>query len=751
MNVAGLKLELGQAPVKPPGLWMNPGGARSENSASGGVLAGSGVDEFLSMLSALVEPAAVAPANQSAPAEPRPVRTKDRANEKNEASVPNNKIALAQPCAQTTSPMPGPSATLPSPATLSAPQLLGVLNLLVEDGSQREESLGEPGPSIDRSFDQGLPTISRTNAQNDATGASVPVAFTLHLTAKSPGNLVGPSPTLPLPATPQLMDAKSLPVEDGSQRAESPGEPGPSMDRSFNPAQGPPTLAGTNPQNDVASASVPVAFTPHLATQSPGNLMGPSPTLPSPATPQLMGAKSLPVEQGSQREESLGEPGPSVDRSFDQAESLLTLAATNPQNDATRTSVPVAFTPHLPAQSPGNLLVPEASANQNSRPVSLATGSRVTADDTLPGLGSMPSVSRVSLEPASAAPAVQPLSALAEPSNGAALQAESRKNPAGLPPAPLDTSSIVTRLNSPGQALDSVFPGADTSTILRPPSGLRPPSRQGPVFLPAGGRDSETVETATAVPPSRDAMAEAGVPTSAEDRPAPSLRGSASSVGQPKPQPAAQERQATEDREPPKDQTVPRTDQDAPAARDAKLGATMGQLVESAPQTVEASGPRPIPNEPAKAAPTLTKEITQEPASDSTARPAIARQISLKLTGADATNVDVQVRERAGRIEVAVRTGDSELNKSLQSELGDLVSRLENRGFKTEAWTPAGSRQPMSAQSSSESSANQHQSGHSGSGNERQQRHAQGDSNPRRQPRGVSSVRRNSGRRLEME
>jgi len=253
--------------------------------------------------------------------------------------------------------------------------------------------------------------------------------------------------------------------------------------------------------------------------------------------------------------------------------------------------------------------------------------------------------------------------------------------------------------------------------------------------LPAGSSDSETVETATAVPPSQDAIAEAGVPTSAEDSPAPSLRGSASSAGQPKPQPAVQERQATEDRETPKDQTGPRPDKDAPAARDAKQGATMGQRVESATQTVEASGPRPIPNEPAIAAPILPKEINQEPAIDSTPRPALARQISLKLTGADATNVDVQVRERAGRIEVAVRTGDSELNKSLQSDLGDLVSRLENRGFKTEAWTPAGSRQPMSAQSSSESSANQHQSGHSGSGNERQQRHAQGDSNPRRQPR----------------
>jgi len=38
-------------------------------------------------------------------------------------------------------------------------------------------------------------------------------------------------------------------------------------------------------------------------------------------------------------------------------------------------------------------------------------------------------------------------------------------------------------------------------------------------------------------------------------------------------------------------------------------------------------------------------------------------------------------------VHVAVRTDDGELTRSLQSDLGDLVSRLQTKGYKTTAWT----------------------------------------------------------------
>ena len=106
----------------------------------------------------------------------------------------------------------------------------------------------------------------------------------------------------------------------------------------------------------------------------------------------------------------------------------------------------------------------------------------------------------------------------------------------------------------------------------------------------------------------------------------------------------------------------------------------------------------------------------------------------MKLAGGDDTNVSVQVRERAGKIEVAVRSGDSRLNRSLQSNLSDLVARLDNRGYKTEAWAPAVTRQGVFSHRSSDTGLNQ-QREHTGSWSGREQRGDQGNENQRRKAR----------------
>jgi hypothetical protein len=64
------------------------------------------------------------------------------------------------------------------------------------------------------------------------------------------------------------------------------------------------------------------------------------------------------------------------------------------------------------------------------------------------------------------------------------------------------------------------------------------------------------------------------------------------------------------------------------------------------------------------------------------------REVSLRLAVATSTYVDVQLAERAGKVQVAVRTPDQDLAKSLQTNLGELVGRLEEKGFKTDVWTP---------------------------------------------------------------
>jgi hypothetical protein len=109
------------------------------------------------------------------------------------------------------------------------------------------------------------------------------------------------------------------------------------------------------------------------------------------------------------------------------------------------------------------------------------------------------------------------------------------------------------------------------------------------------------------------------------------------------------------------------------------------------------------------------------------------REISLRLAGAASAQVDVQVTERAGRVQVAVRTADPDLATSLQNNLGDLMGRLEEKGFRTEAWTPATAQHSGGAvRETSTSAKSQSQSDDSGfSGGRQNSQHGQRESNQR--------------------
>ena len=65
-----------------------------------------------------------------------------------------------------------------------------------------------------------------------------------------------------------------------------------------------------------------------------------------------------------------------------------------------------------------------------------------------------------------------------------------------------------------------------------------------------------------------------------------------------------------------------------------------------------------------------------------------AREIHLRLGDLRADGVSLQVVDRKGRIEVAVRTPDRELAGSLRESLPTLVRRMEGAGFRVEAWAP---------------------------------------------------------------
>ena len=112
----------------------------------------------------------------------------------------------------------------------------------------------------------------------------------------------------------------------------------------------------------------------------------------------------------------------------------------------------------------------------------------------------------------------------------------------------------------------------------------------------------------------------------------------------------------------------------APAAEIVISGQSSGSMprTPSKEPAVEPAAKPPAPPEPPSA--THSPEV---------------REVSVRFAGTAAGPVDVQFADRAGKVQVAVRTADQDLAKTLQGNLGDLVGRLEEKGFKTEAWTPA--------------------------------------------------------------
>lgn len=92
------------------------------------------------------------------------------------------------------------------------------------------------------------------------------------------------------------------------------------------------------------------------------------------------------------------------------------------------------------------------------------------------------------------------------------------------------------------------------------------------------------------------------------------------------------------------------------------------------------------------------------------------REVSIRLGAATSTPVDVQLTAKAGKVQVAVRTPDLDLAKTLQTNLGELVGRLEEKGFKTAAWTPqATTHAGLAVRQPATSTADQGHSDHSGS------------------------------------
>jgi hypothetical protein len=141
--------------------------------------------------------------------------------------------------------------------------------------------------------------------------------------------------------------------------------------------------------------------------------------------------------------------------------------------------------------------------------------------------------------------------------------------------------------------------------------------------------------------------------------------------------------------------------------------------------------------------PPVAKRVSTEIETNPSVRTQPMREIYLRLGDTASNSVDIQMVERAGHVQVAVRTPDQELTKSLQTNLGELVGRLEQKGYKTETWVPAATLHPTAALSESGSSSghSQDRPGHSSSWDGgQQQRQEQQESGRRQQARWMTQL-----------
>ena len=107
-----------------------------------------------------------------------------------------------------------------------------------------------------------------------------------------------------------------------------------------------------------------------------------------------------------------------------------------------------------------------------------------------------------------------------------------------------------------------------------------------------------------------------------------------------------------------------------------------------APQTAH---PAPLPAEIKTIAPTstpLSSTDTKEAAVKLPQSSGPTQQIEVRISQPQAPPVDLQIAQRAGQIQVVVRTADAGLETSLRQDLNTLVHSLERSGFHAETFVP---------------------------------------------------------------
>jgi hypothetical protein len=64
------------------------------------------------------------------------------------------------------------------------------------------------------------------------------------------------------------------------------------------------------------------------------------------------------------------------------------------------------------------------------------------------------------------------------------------------------------------------------------------------------------------------------------------------------------------------------------------------------------------------------------------------QEFTVRIAQPDTPAVDVHILERAGQVQVAVRTPDASMQSSLREDLGTLVNSLQRAGYRADTFTP---------------------------------------------------------------
>ena len=141
------------------------------------------------------------------------------------------------------------------------------------------------------------------------------------------------------------------------------------------------------------------------------------------------------------------------------------------------------------------------------------------------------------------------------------------------------------------------------------------------------------------------------------------------------------------------------------------------------------------------AAPSQAAELQPRHTAELPKAPEPLNNIVLQVGQSAGEKVQVRLVQQSGELRLAVRTDDSELAHGLQQGLSDLVGKLQDGGYRTEAWKPVQSPVAAAATAETQNSSNQsHQGDSQSQPGSQQQDGGQRQQNQSNRPRWVEEL-----------